>query len=60
MARAASNPRDDSAQDLTDAFHVHSALVTIEAKRPHLRNNPRWQIIRQDAYEAFYLGMVNA
>ena len=57
MAHAAHNDTDDSAQDAADAFHVHAALVSTEAKRPHLKNNPRWQLIRMDAYEAFWRTM---
>lgn len=52
-AQSATNARYDSAQDLADAFNVHAALVSIERNRPSLRNSPRWQIIRMDAYEDF-------
>ena len=34
-------------EDLSDAFNVHAALVAVEAKRPHLKSNPRWRLIRQ-------------
>jgi hypothetical protein len=43
--------------DLEDAFNVHAALVAVEAKRPHLKDNPRWRLIRMGAYEAYYLAM---
>lgn len=54
MAREAHTSRPDTAQDLADAFNVHAALVSAENARPGLRNNPRWQLIRMDAYEAYY------
>lgn len=44
-------------RDLADAFNVHAALVAAEAKRPHLKSNPRWRLIRMDAYEAFHNAM---
>lgn len=37
-----------------DAFNVHAALVAAEKQRPHLRDNPQWQLLRMGAYEAFY------
>lgn len=51
MAHAANNVRHDSTQALAEAFNVHAALVAAEAGRPHLKNNPRWQMLRADAYE---------
>lgn len=51
MAHAAHNPQNDSAQDLADAFNVHSALIVAERERPHLKDSPRWQMLRMDAYE---------
>lgn len=48
-------PADE--RDLVDAFNVHAALVAAEAKRPELRDNPRWKLIRMDAYEAFWRAM---
>ena len=44
-------------RDLEDAFNVHAALVAAEIKRPHLKNSPRWRLIRMDAYEAYYHAM---
>lgn len=51
MAQAAHNPQNVSAQDLADAFTVHSALCVAERDRPSLKDNPRWQMLRMDAYE---------
>lgn len=45
-------PAIDS-QDLTDAWNAHAALVRAERQNPHLAANPRWQMIRMDAYAAF-------
>jgi hypothetical protein len=47
----------DSHRDLEDAFNVHAALVAAEAKRPELKTNPRWKLIRMDAYETFWRAM---
>lgn len=44
----------DPDTDATDAFEVHSALLHAEAQRPALRQNPRWNLVRMDAYEAFH------
>lgn len=44
-------PRHDSAQDITDAFNVHAALIAAEHARPHLKHSPRWKLLRMDAYE---------
>lgn len=44
-------------RELADAFNVHAALVSLESKRPHLKNNPRWKLLRMDAYEAFWRAM---
>ena len=44
-------------RELIEAFNVHAALLSAERDRPELRSNPRWQIIRADAYEAFWLLM---
>ena len=44
-------------RDLADAFNVHAALVAVEAKRPALKDNPRWKMLRMDAYEAFWRAM---
>lgn len=54
MALAANNARRDSAQALAEAFDVHAALVATEKARPHLADNPRWRVLRMDAYEAFH------
>jgi hypothetical protein len=31
--------------------------VAAEIARPHLKDNPRWRLIRMDAYEAYYHAM---
>lgn len=36
-----------------DAFAVHAALVQAEGRNRHLRHNPQWTVLRQDAYERF-------
>lgn len=54
MAREAHTARRSAAQDLSDAFNVHAALVSLEKSRPALKGSPRWQIIRMDAYEDFH------
>lgn len=36
-----------------DAFEVHQALLLAERRNRLLRENPQWQILRADAYEAF-------
>lgn len=54
MAHTANTRPNRDSQDLTDAFDVHAALASIEAKRPYLKQNPRWQMIRWDSYEAFH------
>lgn len=38
-----------------DAYAVHTALLDQERRFPELKENPAWQIVRQDAYEAFAL-----
>lgn len=48
--RTISPPRDD----VQDAFNVHSALIVAEASLPWLRDNPRWRLLRFDAYETFH------
>lgn len=40
--------------DLEDVFNVHAALVAAEVTRPALKDNPRWKLLRMDAYEAFW------
>lgn len=40
-------------QEAFEAFEVHRALVATERAAPNLRRNPRWQLIRMDAFEAF-------
>jgi hypothetical protein len=40
--------------ELQDAFDVHSALLTAELTFPALRDIPRWQLLRMDAFELFY------
>lgn len=40
-------------QEATDAFVVHKALVMAEKREPALQQNPQWQCLRMDAYEAF-------
>lgn len=52
----ASTCRDYDAE-LASVFDVHAALVAAEKERPHLKNNPRWQLLRMDAYEAFWRAM---
>lgn len=54
MAREANTARRCAAQDLSDAFEVHAALVWRERDQPGLRQNPRWQLIRMDAYEEYH------
>lgn len=44
-------------RELSDLFHVHAALVRAERARPHLKDNPRWQMLKMDAYEAFWRAM---
>lgn len=36
-----------------DAFAAHQALLRAEALNQRLKENPFWQLIRADAYEAF-------
>ena len=36
-----------------DAYEVHQALVKAEAADRSLKNNPHWQLLRMDAFEAF-------
>lgn len=36
-----------------DAYEVHQALVKAEAADRGLKNNPHWQLLRMDAFEAF-------
>lgn len=40
-------------QRAMDAFEVHQALLLTERRNRLLRENPQWQLIRADAYEAF-------
>lgn len=42
-------------QKAKDAYAVHTALIDQERRFPELKENPAWQIVRQDAYEAFTL-----
>lgn len=44
----------DEQRELAEAFNVHAALVAAENARPELKNNPRWQLLRLDAYETFW------
>jgi hypothetical protein len=44
-------------RELADKFHVHAALVWVEQKRPHLKDNPQWKLLRMDAYEEFWRAM---
>ncbi|WP_168196020.1 hypothetical protein [Novosphingobium sp. EMRT-2] len=39
------------------AFEVHAALLRTETATPSLRDNPLWIMLRQDAYETFYLAL---
>ncbi len=47
----------DHDRELAETFNVHAALVAAENSRPHLKANPRWRLIRMDAYEAYYKAM---
>lgn len=38
-----------------DAFAAHKALLECERMRPALRHNPAWTVLRQDAFENFFL-----
>lgn len=38
-----------------EAFEVHCALLGAERDNPALKRNPRWTVLRQDAFEAFAL-----
>ena len=44
-----------SPRDQADCFAAHSALIRAERDDPALRTNPHWIMLRQDAYERFYL-----
>lgn len=37
------------------AFATHTALVKMEAADPTLRDNPYWTMLRQDAWEQFWI-----
>jgi hypothetical protein len=39
----------------TDAYEAHTALLDQERRFPRLKQNPAWQMLRADAYEAFAL-----
>lgn len=52
MARLARLRHPDA--DCMDAWSVHRALLSAEAREPALRDNPRWKLLRMDAYEAFH------
>lgn len=41
------------AKRANNAFEVHATLLKMEAERPSLKDNPQWQLIRMDAFEAF-------
>lgn len=59
------NPADRGTQPVTvtrfdeqrakEAYEAHIALLDQERRIPSLKNNPAWQMLRQDAYEAFAL-----
>lgn len=51
------NLPDCADRELADLFHVHAALVAVEKTRPHLKDSPRWKLLRMDAYEAFWRAM---
>jgi len=51
---------DDADGDLAELFNIHAALVSAEKARPVLRESARWQIMRADAYEAFWIAMQGA
>ncbi len=42
-------------QRAEDAYRAHIALLDQERRHPSLKKNPAWQMLRQDAYEAFAL-----
>jgi hypothetical protein len=48
---------DDHDAELADLFNIHAALVAAEKGRPALRQSARWQMLRMDAYEAFWRAM---
>jgi len=37
----------------SEAYEVHKALVWLETRHPELTRNPRWCLLRMDAYEDF-------
>jgi hypothetical protein len=51
---AAPAPRAPSPLDLEAAWDVHRALVLAEARTPELKANPRWQLLRMDAFEDYH------
>ena len=44
-------PRDN---ELLQTWAVHRALIIAESGDETLKQNPRWQLLRMDAYEAFH------
>lgn len=38
-----------------EAWAAHKALLEAEQRNPGLTDNPVWQTLRMDAYEAFYI-----
>lgn len=46
-------PSRYDARHAGDAFEVHQALMFAERALPSLRRNPRWTLLRMDAFEAF-------
>lgn len=40
------------------AYEVHQALVQAEARSPGLKDNPRWNRLREAAYQDFELSFV--
>ena len=47
----------DHDAELAELFNIHAALVQAEKARPALKDSARWQIMRADAYEAFWTAM---
>lgn len=47
-------PEPDSESKMAFAFNAHAALVRAEKQDPHLKDNPFWTMLRQDAYERFH------
>ena len=46
-------PHPGKSRAADETYQVHAALVKAEADDPALKNNPRWRLLRMDAYEDF-------